>query len=251
MATKINMLRQQEHTNAVFLSSWLEKQGVTRTEQVNYVRSGWLQRISTGVYMFAHAKQIMFSALESYGKQTGRKYHIGASSALSLRGYNHFLSMGKPSIYVFTNITERLPKWMFRTDWDMTLHEFCTKAFGNVCIEQFETDEYTLSVSSPERAIMECLLLSPEHYSLMDVYYLMEMLTTLRSKRVMDLLENCSSVKVKRLFLYMAEKARHPWFKKLDLDKVDLGSGPRSIMKGGIKNSKYNIIISRELAEYE
>jgi hypothetical protein len=32
---------------------------------------------------------------------------------------------------------------------------------------------------------------------------------------------------------------------------LPLGSGPRSLTKGGIKVSKYNIIISKELADYE
>ena len=44
-------------------------------------------------------------------------------------------------------------------------------------------------------------------------------------------LEECRSVKVKRLFLFMAEKARHAWFEALDLDRIDLGSGKRVIPK--------------------
>lgn len=85
----------------------------------------------------------------------------------------------------------------------------------------------------------------------MDVYYLMEMLTTLRPTLVQQLLENCTSVKVKRLFLYMADKSGHRWFSKLDVSKISLGSGTRSISKGGVKNAKYNIVIPKELADYE
>ena len=109
----------------------------------------------------------------------------------------------------------------------------------------------TLTVSGPERAIMECLLLSPMRYDLMDVYYLMEMLTSLRVTLVQQLLEDCTSVKVRRLFLFMAEKARHRWFSKLDLSRISLGSGTRSFAKGGVKNAAYDIVISKELAEYE
>ena len=109
----------------------------------------------------------------------------------------------------------------------------------------------TLQVSTPELAIMECLLFAPEYYNLMDVYYLMEMLTTLRAGMVTKLLEQCSSFKVKRLFLYMAEKSKHSWFKRLDLSNVTLGSGPRSLAKGGVKNAKYNLVIPQELADYE
>lgn len=53
------------------------------------------------------------------------------------------------------------------------------------------------------------------------------------------------------MFLYMAEKAGHHWFVKLDLSKISLGSGTRSYSKGGVKNAKYDIVIPKELADYE
>ena len=85
----------------------------------------------------------------------------------------------------------------------------------------------------------------------MDVYYLMEMLTSLRASLVQQLLENCTSVKVKRMFLYMAEKARHRWFAKLDRSRISLGSGTRSYAKNGVKIGAYDIVIPKELADYE
>lgn len=98
---------------------------------------------------------------------------------------------------------------------------------------------------------MECLHLAPSSYSLMDAYYIMEMLTTLRPKLVQQLLEECSSVKIKRLFLYMAEKSGHQWFNALNVSKIDLGKGDRLIAPGGKYIGKYGIIIPSELAEYE
>jgi hypothetical protein len=47
------------------------------------------------------------------------------------------------------------------------------------------------------------------------------------------LLEACRSVKVKRLFLYMAENQGLPWLAKLDLSKVHLGAGKRMIVLRG------------------
>jgi hypothetical protein len=66
---------------------------------------------------------------------------------------------------------------------------------------------------------------------------------------VQQLLEQCASVKVKRLFLYMAEKAGHAWVKHLDRSKVDLGSGKRSVAPGGVYVPKYEITVPKELAE--
>jgi hypothetical protein len=251
MATKINQIQQMMHPDALLTSSWLEKQGLGRAEQTKCVRNGWLVRISTGVYSLAIGAPTLYSALYSYELESGQHYHIGASSALELKGYTHYVSMGKPQAFVFTPLGNRLPKWFAVYEWDVTLRETSTKVFGDEGLEKVSYNGLTLNISSPERAIMECILLSPTYYNLMDVYYLMEMLTSLRSKLVSDLLRSCTSVKVKRLFLYMAEKANHQWFSRLDLSEVSLGSGPRSFVTGGVKNKKYNIVIPKELDTYE
>lgn len=251
MGTKINNLRQQIPSNGIMLTSWLEKSGFNRNEVYDYMESGWLQRISTGVYQFTGDTPTLYGILASYQKQIGLKYHIGAASALELKGFSHYIAMGKPTAVVFSPVRPPLPKWLNDADLDMNLAEVTTKVLGTIGIEQMDYQEQTLTVSSPERAIMECVLLSPSRYDLMDVYYLMEMLTSLRSALIQQLLENCTSVKVKRMFLYMAEKAHHRWFAKLDLSKISLGSGTRSFAKGGVKVNTYDIVIPKELADYE
>lgn len=157
--------------------------------------------------------------------------------------------MGKPNAVVFSPVRPPLPKWLNDAELDMNLVEVATKVLGTAGIEQMDYQGQTLTVSSPERAIMECILLSPSRYDLTDVYYLMEMLTALRAALVQQLLENCTSVKIKRLFLYMAEKAHHRWFAKLDLYRISLGSGTRSFAKGGVKVNAYDIVIPKELAD--
>lgn len=77
----------------------------------------------------------------------------------------------------------------------------------------------------------------------------MEGLNNLRPSQVQALLEQCNSVKVKRLFLYLAEKSDHEWVHHLQLEKINLGKGKRSVVKGGAYNSKYQITVERELEE--
>lgn len=251
MGTKINSLRQQTPSIGILLTSWLEKSGFSRNEVSNYLKSGWLQRITTGVYQFTGDTPSLYGALASYQKQAAMKYHVGAASALELKGFSHYITMGKPDAVVFSPVKPPLPKWLNDAELDMNLVEVSTKVIGDIGIEQMDYQGQALTVSSPERAIMECILLSPSHYDLMDVYYLMEMLTSLRASLVQQLLENCTSVKVKRMFLYMAEKARHRWFAKLDCSRISLGSGTRSYAKNGVKIGAYDIVIPKELADYE
>ena len=58
---------------------------------------------------------------------------------------------------------------------------------------------------------------------------------------VQELLECCTSVKVKRLFMCLAEREGHAWVKKLDLSHVNFGHGKRVIGSGGKLNTKYNL----------
>ena len=71
-------------------------------------------------------------------------------------------------------------------------------------------------ISSPELAAMEMLYLIPNEQSFDEALKITEGLTTLRPQLVQSLLEECNSVKVKRLFLFMSEKCQHQWFKNLE-----------------------------------
>ena len=135
----------------------------------------------------------------------------------------------------------------------MTIKYMTTSFLGDelLGVETMTIDQHDLLVSSPERALLECLNLPNASSSLLDIYYIMESLTTLRPKLVQSLLEVCTSQKVKRLFLYMAEKAGHSWFKALKLENINLGTSRLMITATGKYINKYNMTISKELAEYE
>jgi hypothetical protein len=104
-----------------------------------------------------------------------------------------------------------------------------------------------LKISNPARALMECLSQCPDKFPLIEGYEIMENLLTLRPSAVQTLLEQCKSVKVKRLFLYFAEKVGHSWFEDLDTSKVELGKGVRRIVPNGKYVSKYELMLPEEL----
>ena len=45
----------------------------------------------------------------------------------------------------------------------------------------------------------------------------------------------------------MSEKAEHDWFNFLDLEKIDLGKGKRSLLTNGVYLPKYQITVPKEL----
>ena len=103
----------------------------------------------------------------------------------------------------------------FRQGDKTVFHRYLFRT-ADATIVKYEVD---LLVSTPEQAFLECLLLAPQQYSYMDLFYMMEQLTTLRPEMLQQLLETTKNLKVKRMFLYMAEKAGHYWFEALDTSK--------------------------------
>jgi hypothetical protein len=93
---------------------------------------------------------------------------------------------------------------------------------------------------------MEQMYLARQNDDIDYVYQLMEGLTTFRPYVVQELLENCRSVKVKRLFLWCAETIGHDWFSRLDTQKIDLGKGKRQIYQGGQFNQHYQITVPKQ-----
>ena len=97
--------------------------------------------------------------------------------------------MGKPKAYLYTNGSNRLPLWMLNAEWDMTIKAVVTSFLGDdmTGVEPMAVGTDTLLVSTPERAILECLNLSDASSNLLDIYYVMESLTTLRPKLLQTL----------------------------------------------------------------
>ena len=159
--------------------------------------------------------------------------------------------MGKPILMVALANLNKRPAWMIDDMFDMTLRTFNTDVFGMMEVVTKDTDSGILIISSPEVAFLECLLLAPKYYDYAGLYYLMEKLTTLRSDIVQRLLETTKNYRVKRVFLYMAEKACHYWYDELNLENIDLGHSKIQLSSDGLYNSKYKMTIPKSLSLYE
>ena len=238
------------HPGGLLFSEGLKKLGYSDQLMKQYRNSGWLTSLSKGVMYRSGDSLSALAALANCQEQTGKQYRVAAHSALELSGYYHFVPMGKPKLMVASN-ESRIPQWAKSDLFDMTIEFFTTSAFGLIQEQTLKQNNYTIQASIPELAFMECLLLAPSRYSYMDLYYIMEQLTAVRPAKVQQLLEATNNLTVKRMFLYMAEKANYPWFQSLDLDHIDLGSSKIQLCKGGVYVSKYKITIPRELVEYE
>ena len=245
---KINHLINEWPPGTVYLSSWLKQIGISGQLTNRYKKSGWLVSLGNGAFKRMSDEVNFQGALYALQLQGGSSIHIGGKSALELQGKLHYLNFQVSSVTLFGEWNEHLPKWFSETNWGISL-ELTRTSFLPKDLElvDFEIKNFSIKISSPLRAIFECLYLAPNKQDLMECYELMEGLNNFIPSQVQTILEACESIKVKRLFLLMAEKSGHSWFQYLDLKRVNLGSGKRSIISNGSLNSKYLITVPKEL----
>ena len=245
--SKLNRLLGTWPQGTVAVSRWLEAQGVYQQLVHGYEKSGWVRRIGQGAWVRAGDTVEWSGGLYTVQEQMGLPVHAGAKTALQMQGYAHFLAMGKGgSVSLFGTSGTRMPAWFRQHDWGTELRYTATKLFADdpdSGLTKMELPTYAITVAAPERAIMEVLYLVPAKETFEEAGLLMEGLTTLRPRLVQSLLEQCGSIKVKRLFMFPAEACNHAWVRKLELSKVDFGQGKRMIVKGGRLDVKYKITV--------
>jgi len=179
----------------------------------------------------------------------GAQFHVGGVSALNRLGHAHYLPLGG-EIEIHLWGQGAVPAWVAA----VSLHERLTFHRARLFEESARTvgldavltrvRDWTLVVSSLERAIMEVLSLVDEsESSFTHASELFESLTVLRPKVVNELLAACRSLKVKRLFLFLSSHYHYPWTEKLDRSGVDLGKGKRLVVRGGRYDREFRITV--------
>jgi len=234
----------------IILASWLEANGFSYNLQQRYRKSDWLESVGVGAFKRPKETVTWQGALYSVQQQAKLPVYIGGLTALSMLGFSHYIRTGAESVYLFSDLKTRLPAWFKKYSWREPINHIRTSFLPKgVGMEVYNENQFSLTIASPERAIFECLYLTPEKLDMMEAYQIMSGLVNLRPDMIQSLLEGCNSVKVKRLFLYMSNKATHQWAQFLDLSSVDLGQGDRSIVKNGVYDPKFRITIPKDLAQ--
>jgi hypothetical protein len=233
----------------IITSTWLKDRGISKQLQYKYRQSGLLQSIGRGACVKFPAGKVTFEEALHVLQQSGFRIHVGGYFALSLKGKTHYGKV-KNTWSIFSSRDIKAPEWFlkysFTDDWKHYKTNFLPE---NIGLEDFEVNQRIVKISSLERAAFELLYQTPKNESVQEAYEIFEFLMTLRPNLLQQLLENCKSIKVKRLFLYLSEKFSYSWFKYINLESIDLGSGVRVISRYGKFNKKYNIVIEERANE--
>ncbi|NCC49726.1 MAG: hypothetical protein EOM20_00790 [Spartobacteria bacterium] len=246
MSNKINYLLQHWPKNTVATQAFLDRFGISRKLAGWYVKSGWLERVGPRAYSRAGDVVGWQGGVFSLQQALGMTVHVGGRSALDMKGLSHFVPLRSDSVFLVSDVAEALPSWFVKHDWSVRVEHRVFKLFGNPpknSLQRVDCGGFDVLCAGAERAIMEMIHAAGENEQYDHVCLLMEGLSLLRPDVVQTLLEECRSIKVKRFFLWCAQLAHHDWFKRLDLDRIDLGNGKRQLYRDGVYNSTYRITV--------
>jgi len=276
-STKINLLQDLLEEGLLAPTGWLEAQGYSRALISRYVDSGWLVSPARGVYRRPGPSLKWQHVVASLQRVAGSYLHVGGRTALVQRGLGHYVRMSGPET-IFLYGPEVLPAWVNKLGLQERFVVRNDAMFGSLRARRNESGvlvdfhdaplqprqladlglqemtwgawDWRLLYSTDERAMFEVLQDVPTRESVYEADVLMQGLVNVRPARVMSLLMACASVKVKRLFLALAERHQHQWLAHLDLAKVDLGKGKRMLAPGGKLHPKYLITLPADLDDH-
>lgn len=253
--TKINRILQEWVSGTVVSSEWLKRRSVGKHLADQYVKSGWLERVGRGAFKRKGDVISWEGAICSLQKHFNCPIHPGGKTSLELQGYAHFIRMQEHNEFVLWKTPDiRIPKWFseFETSNNSRFRIKSLHLFSRTADEYTEhrSGHLTFQISNPERAILELLADVPDKESFDETWHIFQGLSTLRPNVLQKLLQSCTSIKVKRLFLYLAEVSGHVWFEKLNVSEIDLGKGKRVVVPGGAFNKKYRITVPEKRLKF-
>lgn len=248
--TKLNRTLKAIPKGAVVTSRKLKELGVSPQLARKYVLSGWLDRLGSGAFSRSGDSPDWLGGVYALQTQLGLTAHVGGVSALELLGRAHFIPLGQGRrVTLISDQREHLPRWFTSYPWEVVVRHHCMALFDELpdaSTSTLERGDFQVGVSAPERAILEEMHLASGNSAIEHSLHLMEGLSTLRPDLVQLLLEHCTSIKAKRLFLWSAERSGHSWLERVDPKRVELGKGKRQLYKGGVLHPKYLITVPPE-----
>ncbi|ATU94441.1 type IV toxin-antitoxin system AbiEi family antitoxin domain-containing protein [Phyllobacterium zundukense] len=272
---KLNYLQRELPEGLVVDAAWLKERGYSPQLCRKYVMNGWLEREAHGVYRKPGGKLLWEHVVISLQTLLMKPLLVGGGTALSLHGFSHYLRREEKEVHLYG--PEEAPNWLnklplqisfvyhnsaalFRNDpitfgltslgWNLkdARHASADNLHGgSFRVMPWGQWEWPLTLSTPERAILEMLDGLPAHESFDQADKIIEGLTTLSPRKLQKLLIDCKSIKVKRLFFFFADRYNHAWRKHLDKDVINFGTGKRMLVPGGRLDPTYLITVPEEL----
>lgn len=252
MRTKLNWLVNEALPGSLVLQSWLTQHQIGYSLSQRYVASGWLKKISSGVYYRPSNNNDIIdwsNVLSALTLQLNLPIHIAGLTSLAHQGLSHYLQLDEQSVWLGIKNKQKLPKWFYNFSelkWEFSPNhklELLEKDLSEIKIEGT-----TFKISRPELAAYEVVDAIGKFISFEHAAELFQGLTNLSPRRVQSLLERSSSVQTNRVFLFLSHYHAHQWVHRLDETNIYLGKGKRQVVPNGYYDHKYKITVPKLLS---
>jgi hypothetical protein len=272
--SKVNQLEQQLPEGLLVDSTWLSQHGFATNLRSHYVATGRLEQPARRVYRRPRGtlswQQVVISLQTLLLRSP---LTVGGRTALELQGYAHFLKETHTEIHLYG--PKPPPTWIYKLPlavrflyhndrklfrnqpmhfgttslaWDVAKNKLADAGVdASFALQPWGQWDWPLTLSTPERAILELLDELPICETFHQADKLFEGLTSLRPRRLQKLLGDCKSVKVKRLFFFFAARHQHSWAKFVKREDFDLGKGKRMLVKDGRLDRVIQITVPEDL----
>ena len=222
MRNKLNNLYQHLPDGVPIDSEELATLGVSAALAVRYVRSGWLIRLSRGV--FSRPGPLDLHACLRFLESRIEGLHVGGKTALEWHGIRHYLTH-RSTLRLYGWASRSLPAW-FTERFPSSYHRL--RLFEEAPAEMLRVSSYQRRegaplVSEPERAVLELLSEVGVRVPLQEAQEIVEAAPHLRAAVLQELLARCRQVKTVRLCLMIGEELGLPWADKLDVEQLPKG----------------------------
>ena len=241
---------------------WLSEQGLSAHAIDNAVKTETLLLLATGVYS-QYSRSVSWEGVVASMQRIEKPEStvvppvvVGGLSALSLSGLSQYLSLGsKARIHLYT--AGKLPTWMSRLSLPFEFEGHSTTRLWPESLlsnkdfikeHEWEAELPPVYFSCPEKAIIELLIDLPDRVTFEHADELIQGLVNLSPRKLDALLKACKSIKAKRLFFWLAKRHSYSWFRKLNANDYDLGSGKRVVAKSGKLDTEYLITVPSNMA---
>ncbi len=271
--TKANQLEKLLPEGLLVDSLWLSDHGFGTSLRSHYVSTGRLQQPARRVYRRPYGtlswQQVVISLQTLLLRNP---LTVGGRTALNLQGFAHFVKDSETEVHLYgpkppPTWLDKLPlkvrffyhndRKLFRNEpvhfgttslaWNVAKDKLAAAhADTSFTIQPWGQWDWPLTLSTPERAVLELLDELPFRETFHQADKLFESLSSLRPRRLQKLLSDCKSVKVKRLFFFFAARHPHSWTKFVKPDSFDLGKGKRMLVRGGKLDPVFQITVPED-----
>jgi hypothetical protein len=265
----LNRLERELPEGVLADTAWFKKRGYSRQLLAHYVSAGWLEQPARGVYRRPRGSITWQQIVISLQTFLDHPLAVGGRTALELQGHAHYLSHEVKQVHLYG--PKPPPSWLhklklkvrFEYHNDQKLfrkslvapevetlahaQQPAKELSGTLTVLPWGQWDWSLVLSTPERALLELLDEVPRRETFHQADMLMQGMPNLSPRRLQKLLADCRNVKVKRLFFFFADRHQHAWLSRLKKENFDLGKGKRMLARGGKFDPVYQMTVPEDL----